>query len=515
MTDPFLPADPAAPPPPAVRLAGITKTYGPVKALQSADLVLEPGSIHGLVGQNGAGKSTIIKILAGLERADSGSVTVFGQEVAQPSPEAMEALGIQFIHQDRLLVPHATVAEAIFLGQERRFGPFLRLRAMRAEAQALIRRHFGLEIDASRLVRELSAAEQKVVQITRAMVGEARVLVLDEPTAALVRREVDSLFAVLRGLRDKGFSILIITHHMDELAELCDRVTVFRDGQSVASLAMAETDPREIVALMVNRQVGDLFPRRSHAPGEVLLQLRHLTHRSAFADVSFDLRAGEVVGLSGLLGSGAKEILQSLFGLEPPVAGEVRLAGSPYAPRSPAQAVAAGVVLVPEDRRRQGVSVSHSLRENIALANLPALSRLGFVGQRAERAVADQRIKDLGIRTPGREQPVSLLSGGNQQKVVLGKWLSRQARVYLLDEPTVAVDVGAKVEIYALLNRLAAEGAAVLVLSSDLIEIAGFCDRAMIVHRGRLIEGFAGPSLTPDRLLAAATGASPALKGAA
>lgn len=501
--------------PEAIRLSGIHKSYGPVQALRGADLVLERGSIHGLVGQNGAGKSTIIKILAGLDQADSGSVTVFGQAVQQPSPAAMEALGIQFIHQDRLLVPNATVAEAIFLGQELRAGPFLRPRAMRVQAEALIRRHFGLTIDGNRLVRDLSAAQQKVVQITRALVSEARVLVLDEPTAALVRREVDSLFSVLRHLRDRGFSILIITHHMDEVAELCDRVTVFRDGQSVASLAMAETDIASLIALMINRQVRDLYPARAHAPGEILLQARHLSHKTAFSDVSFTLRAGEVVGLSGLLGSGAKEVLRCLFGLDRLAGGEVQLDGRAFAPANPAEAVARGVVLVPEDRRRQGVSVSHSLAENITLANLGRLTRLGLVNRAAERQVADLRIADLGIRTPNRDQAVSHLSGGNQQKVVLGKWLSQSARVYLLDEPTVAVDVGAKVEIYTLLNRLAAEGAAVLVLSSDLLEIEGFCDRAMIVHRGRLIHGFEGPQLRADRMLAAATGAAPGLKGAA
>lgn len=499
----------------AVRLTDIEKTFGAVKALRGAGLVLRPGSIHGLVGQNGAGKSTIIKVLAGLVTADAGRVELFGEEVAHPSPEEMERRGIHFIHQDRLLVPTATVAEAIFLGQEPRVGPFLRLRTMQREAEALIERHFGLRIDARLLVRELSAAQQKVVQITRALVSDARVLVLDEPTAALVRREVDSLFSVLRALRDRGLSILFISHYMDEIAEICDRVTVFRDGRDVAERAMADTTLGEIVTLMVNREVRDFYPRRASTPGEVVLSVRGLARRGRFDGVSFDLRAGEVVGLSGLLGSGAKDILRCLFGLDRADAGEVRLAGRAVAPRTPADPIDAGFALVPEDRRHQGVILGHSIAENIALPNLPLLTRAGFVRRPQERALPDARIADLGIRTPGRDQPVGALSGGNQQKVALDKWLSRDARVYLLDEPTVAVDVGAKTEIYTLLGKLAESGAAVLILSSDLLEIEGFCDRALIVHRGRLIDGFTGPQLTADYMLAAATGAGIDLKGAA
>lgn len=500
---------------PAVELRGIVKTYGAAQALRGADLRLRPGSVHGLVGQNGAGKSTIIKILAGIEQADAGEIRVFGQEVRAPSPERMERLGIHFIHQDRLLVPTATVAEAIALGQEPRLGPFYRRRTAIRDAEALIRRHFGLEIPGNRLIRDLSAAEQKIVQISRALLAEARVLVLDEPTAALVRREVDSLFDVLRALRAGGLSILFISHYMDDIAELCDEVTVFRDGLHVAAGPMAETSIPEIVTQMVNRQVADLYPRRAHALGAPVLRVEGLRREGVYEDIGFELRAGEVLGLSGLLGSGAKEILATLFGLAPADAGRITLAGRPYAPRSVRAAVAQGVVLVPEDRRRQGVSVAHSIRENITLGNLGRLSRFGLVRGGAERELARLGIHELGIRTTGPEQAVSALSGGNQQKVVLGKWLSAAARVYLLDEPTVAVDVGAKVEIYNVLNRLTAEGAAVLVLSSDLLELAGLCDRALIVHRGRLAGEFSGATLTAEHMLAAASGALPVRKGAA
>lgn len=500
---------------PAVELSGIVKTYGSAQALRGADLVLRRGQIHGLVGQNGAGKSTIIRILAGIEQADSGTLRVFGEPVAHPSPDEMERRGIHFIHQDRLLVPTATVAEAIALGQEPRIGPFYNARAANRQAEALIRRHFGLDIAGNRLIRDLSAAEQKIVQISRALAAEARVLVLDEPTAALVRREVESLFAVLRNLRAKGLSILFISHYMDEISEICDHVTVFRDGRHVAAHPIAETSIPQIVAEMVNRQVDELYPRRSHPPGDVVLKVEGLGREGAFSDISFDLRAGEVLGISGLLGSGAKEILATLFGLQPAGQGRALLDGQPYAPGSVRAAVAQGVVLVPEDRRRQGVSVSHSIRENVTLGNLGLLSRFGLVRRPEERSLAERGIADLSIRTTGPDQKVAALSGGNQQKVVLSKWLSASARVYLLDEPTVAVDVGAKVEIYQVLNRLAREGAAVIVLSSDLLEIAGLCDRALIIHRGRVAGHFEGATLRPELMLAAASGANPDLKGAA
>lgn len=503
---------------PTVELRGIVKTYGASQALRGADLVLHPAQIHGLVGQNGAGKSTIIRILAGIEQADAGEVRVFGQPVRHPSPEEMERRGIHFIHQDRLLVPTATVAEAIALGQEPKFGPFYNARRARRQAEDLIRRHFGLAIPGNRLIRDLSAAEQKIVQISRALASDARVLVLDEPTAALVRREAESLFSTLRSLRARGLSILFISHYMDEIAEICDHVTVFRDGRHVASHPVATTSIPEIVSEMVNREVGELYPRRHHAPDKVVLKVDGLGRDGVFSDVSFDLRAGEVLGISGLLGSGAKEILATLFGLTPADHGRVDLDGQAYAPGSVRAAVRQGVVLVPEDRRRQGVSVSHSIRENITLGNLGLLSRLGLVNRRAEQGLAAKGIQDLSIRTTGPAQKVAALSGGNQQKVVLSKWLSAKARVYLLDEPTVAVDVGAKVEIYNVLNRLAAEGAAVIVLSSDLLELAGLCDRALIIHRGRVAGRFQGETLTPERLLAAANGTSarnPISEGAA
>lgn len=504
--------------PPAVELRGIVRTYGASQALRGADLTLLPGEVHGLVGQNGAGKSTIIRILAGIEHADAGEIRIGGQRLTHPSPQEVERHGVHFIHQDRLLVPHATVAEAMALGQEPKLGPFYNGRAARRQAEEIIQRHFGLTIPGNRLIRDLSAGEQKIVQISRALLAEAKVLVLDEPTAALVRREVESLFTVLRRLRERGLSILFISHYMDEIAELCDRVTVFRDGLHIASHRMEETSIAAIVAAMVNRRVEDLYPPRSHETAEVVLQAEGLRRDGAYEGVNFTLRAGEVLGLSGLLGSGAKELLETLFGLGPAHGGRLRLEGKDYAPRSVGAAVGNGVVLVPEDRRQQGVSPGHSIRENIALGNLPLLSRLGLIRQRAEQSLAQKAIASLSIRTTGPDQPVSALSGGNQQKVVLGKWLSSGAKVYLLDEPTVAVDVGAKVEIYTLLNRLAAEGAAVLLLSSDLNEIAGFCDRALIIHRGRIAGEFSGETLRPDLMLAAASGAAtPAglLKGAA
>ncbi|ABN76138.1 sugar ABC transporter ATP-binding protein [Cereibacter sphaeroides] len=491
----------------AIDMTGISKAFGPVKALVDADLRVARGTIHGLVGQNGAGKSTIIKVLAGILKPDSGRITINGTQVESLTPASVERLGVHFIHQERLLVPTATVAEAVFLNYELRFGPFLRPGAMKRRAEELIRTHFGLELPGDTLVRDLTTAQQKIVQITRALAQEAQVLVLDEPTAALVKREVDSLFAVLRNLRAQGIAVIFISHYMQEIEDLCDEVTVMRNGTDVGVVRPGETSIDEIVSMMIARDVGEMFPRRSHALGAPVLRVEGLSQAGHFRNVSFEVRAGEVLGITGLLGSGVKELVECLFGLEQPDAGSVTIDGEVRRFANPGRAVQGRVALVPEDRRAHGVATDMSVRDNITIASLERYMTRGFVSRARENEAVDGFIRELSIKTPHRDQLVRNLSGGNQQKVALAKWLSCQSRVYVLDEPTVAVDVGAKVEIYTLLNRLAAEGAAILFLSSDLLEIAGFCDRALVVYRGTLNGEFAGETLDSDLLLAAASGA--------
>lgn len=492
---------------PVVEMRGISKTYGPVKALTDADLTIHEGSIHGLVGANGAGKSTIIKILAGIVRPTAGTIHVNGQEVTRLTPASVERLGVHFIHQDRLLVPTATVGEAIFLRHEPRIGPFLNHRAMNRQADALLKQYFDLTLPPGTLVRDLTTAQQKIVQITRALAQKARVLVLDEPTAALVKREVDSLFGVLRRLRDDGIAVVFISHYMSEIEELCDTVTVMRNGTVVDVVDPRETPIDRIVAMMINRDMTEMYPPRHATAGAPMLEVDGLTLDGAFRDIALQVRAGEIVGLTGLLGSGVKELVQCLFGLKRPDAGTIRIEGDAPALRTPIQAVSARIAMLPEDRRAHGVALGLSVAENVSLASLSRYSRGGLVSRPREAEVVDGLIRELSIKTPNRTNLVRNLSGGNQQKVAIAKWLSCQSRVYILDEPTVAVDVGAKVEIYTLLNRLAAEGAAILLMSSELEELVGMCDRTLVVYRGAITHEFARDDVDTDRILAAASGA--------
>lgn len=491
----------------AVEMTGIDKAFGPVQALDKADLVVRTGSIHGVVGQNGAGKSTIIKVLAGIYQRDAGSVRVFGKALDSITPAGIEAEGVHFIHQDRLLVPTATVAEAVFVGNEPRFGPFLARGRMNARAAALIERYFGIEIDPRSLVRDLSTAMQKIVQITRALAFDARVLVLDEPTAALVQQEVSSLFSVLRSLRDEGIAVIFISHYMQEVMDICDTITVLRNGTDVSVLDAGRTDIGEVVTLMTNRDTSEMYPRRAVDLGKPLLEVENLTLAGHFEKVSFTVHAGEVLGLTGLLGSGDKEVLECLFGLQRPDSGTIRLAGREFRFNAPRDAVNAGIAFIPEDRRAHGVAIGLSVAENISIASIDQLSHSGFVDRGLERRRVDGLIEELGIKTPDGRTRVKNLSGGNQQKVVVAKWLGCDSHVYLLDEPTVAVDVGAKVEIYNLMNRLAGEGKALIFLSSDLEEIVEMCDRILVIYRGRLTHSFARGEIDADRLLSAASGA--------
>lgn len=491
----------------ALALRGIVKIFGAARALDAASLVVRPGEIHGLIGQNGAGKSTIIKVLAGLYKPDDGTVAIGGEILPHVTPRAVEARGVHIIHQEPLLPPSFTVAEALFLGRERRIGPFLAKRRMAREAERIIAAQFDIAIAGDALIGDLSAAQRQIVQITRALMDRPRVLVFDEPTAALVRQEANRLFAIIRRLSREGTSIVYISHYLEEVRDLCDRVTILRNGRDVATLDPRETPMAEMVSLMINRDISDMFPKQNVPRGEPILAVRSLHRAGSFADVSFTLHGGEILGLTGLLGSGAKEVLQALFGLTQAHGGEILVRGKPVSIPSPGRAVARGLGLVPEDRRHQGVALDISVRENATLASLGKLTRFGLIDGGQERRQVQGLIERLGIKTPGTETRLRDLSGGNQQKVVLAKWLSAQSDVYILDEPTVAVDVAAKVEIYRLLGDLAARGAAILILSTDLMELRGICDRILVMYRGRITQRLLPAETTADEILAAATGA--------
>ncbi|MFJ6323018.1 MULTISPECIES: sugar ABC transporter ATP-binding protein [unclassified Rhizobium] len=497
-----------------VRFDGIVKRFGGAQALAGASLAVRRGTVHGLVGQNGAGKSTLIKLLAGLHRPDEGRIEIEGREYDRLTPHLCEELGIHFIHQDRLLVPTFTVGETLFLGRELRLAgtPFLDRGSMQRRAEEILANYFGVDLPRNALISELSTAEQQIVQITRALLHQPRILVFDEPTAALVRQEADILFRLIHRLRSEGVTIIYISHYLNEIEALCDDVTVLRNGVDVASLPMSETSANGIATLMVERDLGEMFPKRQLDLGAEILKVRNLSAANRFHDVSFTLRHGEILGITGLLGSGAKDLVRTLFGLQAATGGEIEIDTKAVRPRSPGEAVDHELALVPEDRRGHGVGLDLSVRENITLSSLARYTRFGFLDRKREASDTDELIKRLQIKTAGRDALVRTLSGGNQQKVAIAKWLSRKSEIYLLDEPTVGVDIGSKVEIYSLIGELAARGAGVIVLSSDLPELVGITDRILVLFRGRLTREFVSSQTTTDEVLSAATGAIEGLR---
>jgi ribose transport system ATP-binding protein len=493
-----------------IRFDRVVKRFGGAQALAGASVAIRRGTVHGLVGQNGAGKSTLIKLLAGLHKPDEGRIEIENKVHDRLTPHLCEELGIHFIHQDRLLVPTFTVGEALFLGRETRLAgtPFIDRRAMQKRASELLANYFGVDLPKNALISELSTAERQIVQITRALLHQPKVLVFDEPTAALVRREAEILFRLIRRLRDEGVTIIYISHYLNEIEELCDHVTVLRNGLDVASLPIGETSAKAIASLMIERDIAEMFPKRQVELGEDILKVKALSSPNRFDDINFTLRRGEVLGITGLLGSGAKDLIRTLFGLEQAASGEIEIEGRPAQPRSPAKAVDRRVALVPEDRRGHGVGLDLSLSENITLPSLARYTRFGFLNLKRERSDTSDLIKRLQIKTAGRDALVRTLSGGNQQKVAIAKWLSRQSEIYLLDEPTVGVDIGSKVEIYSLIGELAARGAGIIVLSSDLPELVGITDRILVFFRWQLIRELDSAKTTTDEVLSVSTGAS-------
>ncbi|NES08884.1 sugar ABC transporter ATP-binding protein [Pseudomonas laurentiana] len=489
---------------PALELRNLTKQFGVTRALDGASLRVDRGSVHGLVGENGAGKSTLIKVLAGIHRPDAGSLWLDGQQYTHFTPRQVARLGIQFIHQERLLPASFTVGEALFFGQEIHHGPFVNRRAQQREAERLLNECFDLQLPPGALIGELSSAEQQVVQITRALVAKPKVLVFDEPSVALVQREVEQLLRIVKRLRDQGLAIIYISHYLQEIEHLCDRVTVLRNGRDVAEVDPRSTSLAEITRLMVNRDVAEMYPKQPVALGEPLLQVKGLQKNPAYRDINLLVRRGEIVGLTGLVGSGAKELLKSLFGLAPAQHGEIRLNGQRVELNSTHQAVGEGIALLPEERRRQGVALDLSVQENSTLASLSRFTRLGLLSGGREQHETQALIERLLIKTSGPHARVRQLSGGNQQKVVIGRWLERDCSVLLFDEPTRGIDVGAKFDIYGLLADLARQGRALVVVSSDLRELMRICDRIGVLSAGRLIDTFERDTWHQDQLLTAA-----------
>ncbi|MEV0146111.1 MULTISPECIES: sugar ABC transporter ATP-binding protein [unclassified Nonomuraea] len=485
-----------------LRAEGLRKQFPGVLALDGVDLSLRAGEVHVLLGENGAGKSTLIKILSGAYHPDGGRVLMDGRPVRIRSAGDARALGIATIYQEFNLVPQLTVAENLALGRPpRRFG-LVDTARMERDAEALLAR-VDVRVDPRTPVGRLGIARMQMVEIAKALALDARILIMDEPTAVLTTGEVEKLFAIVRQLRDEGVSIVFITHHLEEIPEIGDRVTVLRDGRSVAEVP-ASTPHDELVRLMVGRPIEQQFPRERGRAGDPLLKVAGLTRRGVFSDVSFEVRAGEVVGVAGLVGAGRTEVARALFGADRYDAGQVTVNGRRLPPGDVHAAMAAGLGLVPEDRKGQGLVLGAAVDENLGLVTLREATRAGFVDRKGQRTAAAKVADQLAIRMTGLDQEVRTLSGGNQQKVVIGKWLVAGARVLILDEPTRGVDVGARVEIYQLINALTASGDAVLMISSDLPEVLGMSDRILVMARGRLVGELPASEATQDGVMALA-----------
>jgi ribose transport system ATP-binding protein len=492
---------------PFVSVRSLSKSYGGAQALRSASLSVSSGEVHGLVGANGAGKSTLIRILAGLTQPDDGDILVEGKRVVVDSPHVANKLGMSFIHQELAFVPGMTVIENIMLGMPKktRFG-MVDWGAI-AKDVAPIAARVGVRAPLDANAKGLSTAENWLINIARALVLKARLIVMDEPTAALSAAEAERLFSIIHDLRRSGVAVLYVSHRLDEILEFCQRVTVFRDGRSVAELAGPDLTRPAMVEAIVGGAVETLAIRASlRSSSEQALSVRDLARAPKVKAVSFDLRKGEVLGLGGLVGAGRTELARLLFGVDRPHEGSIALEGKPYAPRSPADAVKSGVGFVPEERRVEGLILSKSLAFNVGLANLQSIifhQALPFISGARRKALAERAIRSLAIKTPSAETAVGRLSGGNQQKVVIARWLASKPKVLILDEPTRGVDVGARAEIHRLIRNLAADGMAVLVISSEPEELPDMCDRALVMAEGRIVGELAGEELTRQRIIAA------------
>ncbi|MDR3376492.1 MAG: sugar ABC transporter ATP-binding protein [Ancalomicrobiaceae bacterium] len=490
---------------PIMALKGIGKSFGPVKALEDVGFDVYPGCVHGLVGENGAGKSTLVKIITGLEQADEGEVILAGKSVAFRTPIEARSHGVAAVYQDPKLFPHLSVAENIAMGAYPAgwLGGLDRRRMIETARHHLAR--LGSDLDPRRTVAGLSVAEHQFVEIARALSADVRVLILDEPTSALTPTEAERLFAVMRALRDRGTAVIFITHRLEEIEALSDTITVLRDRRHVATLPRAEVDRAKLVQLMVGRPLETLFTRRDRPSfGAEVLRVEHLSLEGVFADVSFSVRAGEIVGMGGLVGAGRTEIAQTLFGITPPTSGDFYLKGEKVAPNSPRQMLGKGLAYLPEDRDRDGLIMPETITHNITLPILKTLSRWAVIDRAGERRVAAKASETYNVRTPSVEAIVSSLSGGNRQKVAFAKWLATEPVALILDEPTHGIDIGSKAQVHAMVSQLADRGLAVVLISSDLPELIAMSDRILVIAEGALVAEFAHDEATQEKVMLAA-----------
>lgn len=489
-----------------IEMRGIDKSFGSNQVLKQAGFTLESGEVHALMGENGAGKSTLMKILTGVYTKDAGTVLVDGKEVNYKNPQEAEKAGIVFIYQELNVMFDLTVEENLFMGKEihGKFG-ICDKKAMQKKAQEALN-ILGVNISPKTVMAELSVGQQQMVEICKALMADAKVIIMDEPTAALTQSETVALFKVIESLRKKGVSMVYISHRMEEIFELCDRITVLRDGSYIGVKNIPETNMNEIVKMMIGREIGERYPSRNVKIGKEVLKVKELTRKGTFHDVNFSVRAGEVLGVSGLMGAGRTEIMQAIFGNLSYKSGTIEIDGKEVKISNPRQAMEHGIGFITEDRKTEGLMLDKSIRENISLCNLRRISKSSVISREAEKNMVAEAIKDLHIKCFGSYHECNNLSGGNQQKVVLAKWILTNPKILILDEPTRGVDIGAKKEIYSIINKLAAQGVAIIMVSSELPEVLGMSDNIMVVREGEVRGIISYEEANQERVMTLATG---------
>ena len=489
-----------------IEMRGIDKSFGSNQVLKQAGFTLESGEVHALMGENGAGKSTLMKILTGVYTKDAGTVLVDGKEVNYKNPQEAEKAGIVFIYQELIVMFDLTVEENLFMGKEihGKFG-ICDKKAMQKKAQEALN-ILGVNISPKTVMAELSVGQQQMVEICKALMADAKVIIMDEPTAALTQSETAALFKVIESLRKKGVSMVYISHRMEEIFELCDRITVLRDGSYIGVKNIPETNMNEIVKMMIGREIGERYPSRNVKIGKEVLKVKELTRKGTFHDVNFSVRAGEVLGVSGLMGAGRTEIMQAIFGNLSYESGTIEIDGKEVKISNPRQAMEHGIGFITEDRKTEGLMLDKSIRENISLCNLRRISKSSVISREAEKNMVAEAIKDLHIKCFGSYHECNNLSGGNQQKVVLAKWILTNPKILILDEPTRGVDIGAKKEIYSIINKLAAQGVAIIMVSSELPEVLGMSDNIMVVREGEVRGIISYEEANQERVMTLATG---------
>lgn len=491
-----------------VEMTGINKSFSGVHVLKDIHFNVAKGEVHALMGENGAGKSTLIKILSGVYTRDNGVVKVKGEEVSFTNPKEAEERGINIIHQELNIIPHLTVTQNMFLGKELTFGKlgFLNKKAMKDATLESLKELGVTNINPDDLAGNLSVGQQQMIEIARALATKSELIIMDEPTAALTDREIEVLFEVVNSLRERGVSIIYVSHRMEEIFKICDRITVLRDGEYIGTENIKETSFDEVVRMMVGRELGERFPVRNAAIGDVVFEVKDLELESFFANVNLEVRAGEILGVAGLMGAGRTEIMETIFGYRKKSKGKIFLNGKELVINHPIDAIKAGLAFVTEDRKDKGLVINASIRENISLTNMNSFSNKGIVSKSKEVELVNKLMEKLHVRAAGMSQEVKRLSGGNQQKVVIAKWIGISPKVLLLDEPTRGVDIGAKKEIYSIMNELSENGVAIIMVSSELPEVLGVSDRIMVLHEGKVTKVLNREEADQEKIMVAATG---------